>query len=100
MFIGIFCVLVGDAYAVEPGKVIRYEGQGAGEVVFDGTTHARKGLTCADCHEWRELLPPLFEMKKGSSDISMRKIELGTSCGYCHKVSMEDTTHCSFCHRK
>ncbi len=80
--------------------VVVYEGQGAGQVVFDGKLHAEKGLTCANCHEGRLFSPALFSMKKGSNELSMRKMELGRSCGYCHPVSMKETLTCDKCHKK
>ena len=96
----VLCVFAGEAQAVPIGVKITYQGKGAGEVVFDGSAHAAKGLTCAVCHDGDGLIPGMFEMKKNSSSISMRKIEMGLSCGNCHKVSMKDTSSCSLCHHK
>jgi len=84
---------------VESGVTITYAGNGAGQVVFDGTLHAANGLSCDDCHESQLMLPALFEMKKGSEKISMNKIERGRSCGRCHDVSMTNFLICSKCHQ-
>jgi c(7)-type cytochrome triheme protein len=92
--------LAHDAQSVPVGAALSYEGKGAGEVVFDGTLHAAKGLTCSDCHERQGLMPSIFEKKKNASFISMRKIEMGMSCGKCHPVSMNDMSSCSLCHHK
>lgn len=100
IYVTVLCSLAPDTQAVPSGVQLTYEGKGAGEVVFDGTMHAAKGLTCSDCHERRGLMPAMFEMKKNSSFISMRKMEMGLSCGSCHSVSMNDTLSCSKCHHK
>jgi len=102
MIIGVvLCSLAGSAYAVPIGAQIRYEGNGAGEVVFDGTMHASKGLLCADCHEANFTTNALFEMKRSPNNtITMRKIELGMFCGNCHDVSATDFRSCSKCHHK
>jgi len=102
MFLGAItlCALAGSALAVPTGAQIRYEGKGAGEVVFDGTVHAAQGLLCSDCHEARFTTTALFEMKKSTSAITMRKIELGLFCGNCHDVSATDYLSCSKCHHK
>ena len=94
----VLCSLAGNAKGVESGVTITYSGDGAGQVVFDGTLHAAAGASCADCHEPYLLLPALFEMKKGSEDITMKKIVRGRSCGRCHVVSMTDYLSCSKCH--
>ena len=86
-----------NAQAVGPGSAIVFDGKGAGEVIFDGTVH--KGLACADCHEPRGLTPALFEMKRGESWISMKKMERGRSCGFCHEIA-QNFSNCSFCHKK
>jgi c(7)-type cytochrome triheme protein len=96
----VLCSLAGNAQAVPAGVKLSYEGKGAGEVIFDGTAHAAKGLTCATCHERQGLMPAMFEMKKNARFISMRKIEMGMSCGNCHVVSMNDMSSCSSCHHK
>ena len=95
----VLCSLAGSAHAAESGVTITYEGKGAGQVVFDGTLHAAKGLSCADCHEPQFLLPALFGMKKGSEEITMNKIVRGRSCGRCHEVSMTNFLICSKCHQ-
>ncbi len=100
IFVMIFCFYSPDVLAVPSGDRVTYEGNGAGEVVFDGAAHARKGLTCATCHEERGILPALFDMKKHTNPISMRRIEIGLSCGECHVVSMKDMSSCSICHHK
>jgi c(7)-type cytochrome triheme protein len=92
-------LISGSTYAVGSGSSIVYEGKSAGAVVFDGTVHAN-GLTCANCHESIGLTPPLFEMKRGESWITMKKMERGRSCGYCHEVQLHDFSSCGKCHHK
>ena len=83
---------------------IVFDGKGAGQVVFNATVHTSKGIPCSDCHEARGLSFALFEMKKGSDTITMRKLRLGSSCGYCHDgkkaFSVTDYLDCSKCHHK
>ena len=100
LFITVSCSFAENVYAVESGVTITYSGKGAGEVIFNGTVHSEKGSICADCHEPHGLSLALFEMKKGADVINMRKIEMGKSCGYCHSVSLSDTSSCSTCHHK
>jgi len=100
----LLCSFAGNAHAGGCGVTIKYDGKGAGQVVFNGKVHTSKGLVCPDCHEGRDFLPALFEMKKGADLISMRKMQLGRSCGYCHDgkqaFSATDSFDCSKCHRK
>jgi len=100
----ILCSFAGNARAMECGVNIRYEGKGAGQVVFDATLHTSKGITCADCHEQHGFSPALFEMKTGANVISMRKMQLGSSCGRCHdgKQAFSSTNflNCANCHHK
>ncbi len=86
------------AFAVPSGKTVDFEGKGAGKVVFDGKTHADKGLKCADCH------PAVFKMKKGADTITMKDINEGKFCGTCHNgtkaFSAKDAANCGKCHKK
>jgi c(7)-type cytochrome triheme protein len=100
LFISVLCSSGHMVQAVPIGTRIVYEGKGAGEVIFDGTVHAQKRLTCADCHEQQGFLPALFETTRDGNIVTMRKMEMGRSCGYCHAVSMKDMSSCSFCHHK
>ncbi|MGW8273125.1 MAG: cytochrome c3 family protein [Thermodesulfovibrionales bacterium] len=87
----------GSAVAVPAGKSVQYESS-AGKVVFDGKAHADKGLKCNDCH------PGIFQMKKGSSKITMEAINAGKLCGECHNGSKAfkagDPANCARCHQK
>jgi c(7)-type cytochrome triheme protein len=89
-------VLAVSAFAVPAGKTVEFEGKGAGKVVFDGKTHADKGLKCADCH------PGVFKMKKGGDAITMADINAGKSCGTCHKEGGKafPGKDCAKCHKK
>ncbi len=87
-------VLAVSAYAVPAGKTVEFAGGGAGKVVFDGKTHADKGLKCADCH------PGAFPMKK--APVTMADINAGKSCGTCHKDGGKafPAKDCAKCHKK
>ncbi len=87
-------VLAVSAFAVPAGKTVEFAGGGAGKVMFDGKTHADKGLKCADCH------PAVFPMKKGP--VTMADINAGKSCGACHKDGGKafPAKDCAKCHKK
>jgi len=100
----ILCSPAASVMAEDCGMKVTYEGKGAGEVVFDGPLHSSKGFTCASCHDGLGLANPLFEMKKRGNNLSMRKMDMGRSCGYCHNgkntFSTASMTDCSKCHHK
>jgi c(7)-type cytochrome triheme protein len=104
MMIIFLCTGAANAVAGDCVSMLTYEGKGAGEVVFNMAKHMAKGLTCADCHEQRGFTSPLFEMKRGASNVSMKKMEMGKSCGYCHDgrktFSVTRESDCSRCHHK
>ena len=89
--------LASNAFAVMAGKIVEYKGGGEGKVVFDGTTHANKGLGCADCH------PSPFQMKKGSTEIKMASVNRHKACGACHDgtraFKAEEKKNCGKCHQ-
>lgn len=91
-------VFAGSAVAVPSGKSLEYAGGGAGKVVFDGKTHADKGLKCNDCHT------KIFKMKKGSAEMKMKDINEGKFCGECHNgtkaFKASDPASCVKCHKK
>ena len=88
-----------SAFAVPAGKTVEFDGKDAGKVVFDGKTHADKGLKCADCHQ-----SGLFKMKKGADVITMKDINDGKFCGSCHNgtkaFGSKDAANCAKCHTK
>lgn len=97
--VAIAVVFVGSAMAVPPGKNVEYAGGGAGKVVFDGKTHADKGLKCNDCHT------KLFPMKKAPAGAyKMAEMKEGKNCGACHDgkkaFSSSDPADCAKCHKK
>ncbi len=89
---------VGNVMAVPGGKSVEFAGGDKGKVVFDGKAHADKGLKCNDCH------PKVFQMKKGSSKITMADINAGKFCGECHNGTKAfkagDEANCAKCHKK
>jgi c(7)-type cytochrome triheme protein len=90
-------VLSVSAFAVPSGKSVEFAGGTAGKVVFDGKTHADKGLKCADCH------PGVFKMKKGGDAMTMADINAGKFCGTCHKdggKAFAPKDNCAKCHKK
>ena len=105
MIIGmILSSLSGNASAMGCVDNIAYDGKGAGQVVFNVKAHTSKGITCSDCHERHGFSFALFDMKKGANAITMRKMQFGSSCGYCHdgkkSFSATDNLACSKCHHK
>jgi c(7)-type cytochrome triheme protein len=100
----ILSLQAGNAASMGCVDNIVFDGKGAGKVVFDAAAHTSKGIRCSDCHEGRGFSFALFEMKKGADTFSMRKMQMGSSCGYCHdgKKAFSVTKHldCSKCHHK
>lgn len=94
----VIVAFVGSALAVPPGKTVEFAGGGAGKVVFDGKTHADKGLKCNDCHT------KIFQMKKGTAKIKMADLNAGKFCGECHNgtkaFKTSDAANCAKCHKK
>ena len=94
----VIVAFVGSALAVPPGKTVEYAGGGAGKIVFDGKTHADKGLKCNDCHT------KIFQMKKGAAKITMAEMNAGKNCGECHNgtksFKSSDAANCAKCHKK
>ncbi len=90
----------GGSFAVPSGKTVEFAGGGSGAVVFDGKTHADKGLKCNDCHT----NPKLFARKKGEDKITMADISAGKFCGACHdgtkSFKADDKANCDKCHKK
>ena len=88
---------VGNVFAVTSGKTVEYAGGPQGKVIFNGKTHADKGLKCSDCH------PKLFPMKKGEG-FKMADIDAGKACGACHNgekaFKTSDKANCGKCHKK
>lgn len=86
----------GSAMAVPPGKTLAWDK--GGKVVFDGKSHADKGLKCNDCHG------KLFKMKKGSAEMTMAALNEGKFCGECHNgtkaFKTNDPQSCGKCHKK
>ncbi|MEW6739741.1 MAG: cytochrome c3 family protein [Nitrospirota bacterium] len=91
-------VFVGSAMAVPAGKTSEYAGGPMGKVVFDGKSHADKGLKCNDCHT------KIFQMKKGVVKITMADMNAGKNCGECHNgtkaFKSSDAANCAKCHKK
>jgi len=89
---------VGSVIAAPPGKTVEFAGGPMGKVVFDGKSHADKGLKCNDCHT------KIFQMKKGSAKITMAAMNKGENCGTCHNgdkaFKSSDPANCKTCHKK
>lgn len=86
-----------SAGAVPEDLTLTWPGGATGTVVFDGTVHAKKGLTCDICHL------SLFQTKKGGDIMTMSAIKRGKFCGECHNgvraFSAADPAKCRTCHR-
>jgi len=89
---------IGSAVATPPETTIEFDGGPMGKVTFDGTIHADKGLECNACHT------EIFQMKKGSTEITMAAMNKGENCGTCHNgtqaFASSDTANCKNCHKK
>lgn len=95
--IAAFLMVGGAALAVPPGKTVEWDNP-AGKVVFDGKSHADKGLKCNDCHT------KIFKMKKAAEGMKMADINAGKLCGECHNgtkaFKASDAANCAKCHKK
>ena len=93
----IVMAFAGSGFAVPSGKTVEYAGGSAGKVIFDGKTHADKGLKCTDCHT------KIFPMKKGTK-ITMVEMNEGKYCGVCHNgekaFKSSEQANCEKCHKK
>jgi c(7)-type cytochrome triheme protein len=89
---------VSNVFAVGAGKTVEFEPKGAAKVIFDGKTHADAGAKCTDCHT------KIFQMKKGTTKITMADMNAGKNCGVCHNgekaFKSSDPANCSKCHKK
>jgi c(7)-type cytochrome triheme protein len=86
------------SFAVPSGKILEFKGSPMGTVIFDGTVHAKAVKSCKDCHK-ADMFP---QMKKGSTNITMKDLREGKLCGKCHngKVTFSVTENCGRCHKK
>lgn len=84
-------------FAIQPGKTVTWDTP-MGKVVFDGKNHLEAGMKCLDCHS------KIFQMKKGSTAMSMDDIKKGKFCGKCHNgkkaFAANDAGNCEICHQK
>jgi thiosulfate reductase cytochrome b subunit len=83
---------VDHAGATYADRIISYRGAGEGKVVFDGRTHAARGLLCPECH------PALFATKKQAL-ITMKDHADKKACFACHDGTRA-FAECGKCHRK
>jgi c(7)-type cytochrome triheme protein len=85
-------------FAVPADKTITWEGSGQGRVIFEGDEHAEKILKCDACH------PSLFQMKNGSTKITLSDHVNGKYCGACHNgktaFATDNPQKCNECHKK
>lgn len=104
----ILSLSAGNAFSRGCEDNIVFDGKGAGQVTFNVSAHTSKGISCADCHEGSGFSFALFDMKIGADTISMRKMQLGSSCGHCHNgqkggknaFSVTNSLNCAKCHHK
>jgi len=61
------------------------------KVVFSHAAHTQL-LSCATCHT------DIFEMRRGSTEITMEKIFAGETCGACHGTVAFAPQACARCH--
>jgi c(7)-type cytochrome triheme protein len=67
-----------------------------GDTTFSHERHARKGLTCEQCH------PEPYAMGEKHKTVTMKEMEKGASCGLCHNGKPVFTVkgNCTTCHNK
>ena len=93
-----------SASAIWPGRDLKWEGGGMGEVTFKGDMHAGKGIKCPVCH----FAGNKFQMHAGCTRITMDAIYEGRYCGSCHRgargieyqaFDAKDPANCVRCHK-
>lgn len=91
-------VAVSAAVAVPPGKTLSFDKSSMGNVEFSGKVHKDAGVSCKECHN-KEMFP---KMKKGTVEITMKRIYAGELCGTCHDGgrAFEAKKSCKRCHTK
>lgn len=91
-------VAVTAAVAVPPGKTLTFDKSSMGNVEFSGKIHKEAGVSCKECHN-KEMFP---KMKKGTVEITMKKIYAGDLCGKCHngERAFLAKKSCKRCHVK
>jgi len=91
----LYAFLLATAGAVPRGRVLTWDTSG-GTVVFDGKSHAEKGMKCKDCHEG------IFKRKQGTAAMTMKDLNEGKYCGACHdgkkSFNTTDAANCAKCH--
>jgi len=90
--------MASNVFAIASGKTVEYASASTGKVIFDGKSHADAGAKCTDCHT------KIFQMKKGTTKITMADMNAGKNCGVCHNgekaFKSSDTANCGKCHKK
>lgn len=86
------------AVAVPPGKTLSFDKSALGNVEFSGAVHKGAGVSCKECHN-KDMFP---KMKKGTVEITMKRIYAGELCGSCHNGdrAFEAKKSCNRCHKK
>ena len=81
----------GQGLAVDGNNALNYRGGAQGRVIFDGRTHAAKGLACNSCHS------ALFPTQR-TGLITLQDHSTKTKCWACHDGTQAFST-CASCHR-
>lgn len=92
LFVGLGALFAGQALATDGNNALTYRGGAQGRVIFDGRTHAAKGLLCNNCHS------ALFDTRKFGL-ITMSDHGTDKKCFACHNGKQAFDT-CESCHRK
>jgi phosphate transport system substrate-binding protein len=83
--------LAAPVLAVDGNNTLSYRGGAQGRVIFDGRTHAAKGLACNSCHS------ALFPTQR-TGLITLQDHSMKTKCWACHDGTQAFST-CASCHR-
>ena len=91
LVVGFGAMFAGQALAVDGTRALTYRGGAQGRVIFDGRTHAAKGLVCTSCHS------ALFDTQKRGL-ITMSDHGTDRKCFACHNGKQAFYV-CTDCHR-
>ena len=93
---GLYAIGMGEMGGMSMGAMVSkvtIQTKTVGGVIFNHSVHGSR-FQCKTCH------PKVFKQKNNSNHVSMKAMEQGKSCGFCHngKKAFNVTGNCTKCH--
>ncbi len=102
LVIAIVIAVMSGVSAGPPGLDLQWKTT-LGVVTFSGQSHASAGNQCTDCHDMTGGAGGVFQMKYGTSKLTMAEMNEGKGCGTCHNgqkaFSTAEPATCTKCHQ-